>query len=353
MAVTKPEEDPRWEEITASSLAGLAAADSRYRPTNFWGPGLDQLLADMRGHGMSRFKSWPTAAFWFYPVYGIGFSYARIEALLPRAREINPRVTEPWLRKHLTGGVEAGRDFDAARLGWDQTRWPFDLDGQGESTVGGPPQRYSVSPDPDVRHGRAYLNYLLCLAALSRHVDQPPRSFLEIGGGFGVLGEILMSRDPDARYVNLDIPPLLTVGTYYLTELFGRDRVLGPDDVEEAGPLNVPGSGCLPNWRLPDLTGSYDVFVNSFSFQEMEPDIVEHYIDGVCRLGPRHVVSLNSSKGKPKKSDGHEIGVVEPVTSARIISMFEARGYELQSTYNRPLVISAGEVAVLRRSGAA
>lgn len=344
-----PVEEPRWEEITVRSLAGLSNAPARYRPTNFWGPGLDQLLADMREHGMSRFKSWPTAAFWFYPVYGIGFSYARIEALLPRAREINPRVTEPWLRKCLTGGVEAGRDFDAARLGWDQTRWPFDLDGHGESTVGGPPQRYSLAPDPDVRHGRAYLNYLLCLAALSRHVDYPPRSFLEIGGGFAVLGEILMSRDPDARYVNLDIPPLLTVGTYYLTELFGRERVLGPDDIEEVGPVNVSGSGCLPNWRLLDLTGTYDVFVNSFSFQEMEPDVVEHYIDGVCRIGPRYVVSLNSVKGKPKTSDGHQIAVVEPVTSGRIVSMFETRGYELMSTYGRPLIISAGEIAVLRK----
>ncbi|OFE17606.1 hypothetical protein BA895_15275 [Humibacillus sp. DSM 29435] len=335
--------------MTARSLEGLADCDPRYRPTNFWGPGLEQLLADMRGHGLSRFKSWPTAGFWFYPVYGNGFSYARIDALLPRAQEINPRVTAQWLRKSLTGGVEAGRDFDAARLGWDQNRWPFDLEGFGESTVGEPPQRYSVSPAPDVRHGRPYLNYLLCLAALSRHVTEPPRSFLELGGGYGVLGEIVMSRDPEARYVNLDIPPLLTVGTYYLTELFGRDRVLGPDDVAETGELHVPKSGCLPNWRLPDLTGRYDVFVNSYSFQEMEPDVVEHYVDRICEIGPGYVVSLNSTKGKPKKSDGHEIGVVEPVTSARIITMFEARGYVLLSTYQRPLIISAGEIAVLRR----
>lgn len=335
--------------MTARSLEGLADCDPHYRPTNFWGPGLEHLLADMRAHGMSRFKSWPTADFWFYPVYGNGFTYARIDALLPHALEINPYVTEQWLRTSLTGGVDARRDFDAARLAWDQNRWPFDLDGFGEAALGSPLQRYAVSPVPEVRHGRPYLNYLLCLAALSRHVTEPPRSFLELGGGFGVLGEIVMARDPHARYVNLDIPPLLTVGTYYLTELFGCERVLGPDDVAQTGELQVPQSGCLPNWRLPDLTGHYDVFVNSYSFQEMEPDVVEHYVDRVCEIGPRYAVSLNSIKGKPMKSDAHEIGVVEPVTSGRIVEMFEARGYELQGTYNRPLIISAGEIAVLRR----
>lgn len=335
--------------MTARSLTGLEHCDPRYRPTDFWGPGLDQLLADLRGHGLHRFKSWPTAGFWFYPVYGGGFSYARIDALLPHARTINPRMSEPWLRRVLTGGVEAARDFDAARLGWDQHRWPFDLDGYGESTVGRPPQRYSVSPDDEVRHGRPYLNYLLCLAALSRHVDEPPGSFLEIGGGFGVLGEIVMSRDPGARYVNLDIPPLLTVGTYYLTELFGPERVIGLDDIADTGALEVAESGCLPNWRLPDLIGSYDVFVNSYSFQEMEPAVVEHYVEQVCALGPAYVVSLNSVRGKPKKSDGHKIGVVEPVTSSRIVAMFESRGYQLRGTYGRPLISSAGEIAVLRR----
>lgn len=335
--------------MTSASLQGLATCDSRYRPTDFWGPGLDQLLDDMRSQGMARFKSWPTAGFWFYPLYGIGFSYARIDALLPHARTINPRVTQQWLRKSLTGGVDATRDFDAARLAWDQQRWPFEFDGHGESTVGTPPQRYTVSADTEVRHGRPYLNYLLCLAALSRHVDEAPRSFLEIGGGFGVLGEIVMSRDPQARYVNLDIPPLLTVGSYYLTELFGRDRVLGPDDLDDPGPVHVPASACLPNWRLPDLDGVYDVFVNSYSFQEMEPDVVEHYVEQVCRIGPAYVVSLNSKAGKPKKSDGHAIGVLEPVTSSRIVTMFEARGYELAGSYDRPLIISAGQIAVLRR----
>lgn len=58
---------PRWDNLTKRSLEELKTCDSVYRPTNFWGPGLTQLLADMKQHGLSGFKAWPTAGYWFYP----------------------------------------------------------------------------------------------------------------------------------------------------------------------------------------------------------------------------------------------------------------------------------------------
>jgi hypothetical protein len=159
-----------------------------------------------------------------------------------------------------------------------------------------------------------------------------------------------MSRDPDARYVNLDLPPLLTVSSYYLTTLFGDERVMTFDEqLPESGPVDVPRSACLPNWRIADLVGPFDVFVNSYSFQEMEPPVVEHYIDTVSRLRVGYVVSLNSRRGKNVAIEEGEVGVKEQVISATIISMFEARGYELCARYGRPLITGAGELAILRR----
>lgn len=335
--------------MTTQALEELKACDPVYRPTNFWGPGVTQLLDDMTTRGLGAFKRWPTSKFWFYPLYGSGFSNATMDQTYVRAKELNPAVAKGWFHNALNGSLEAARDFDAARLAWDQDRWPVDLEMFGESAVGQPPQHYEMVPGSGVRYGRPYLNYLLCLAALSKHVDTPPQSFLELGGGFGVLGEIVLARDPEARYVNLDLPPLVVVAAYYLSELFGEDRILACDQVAPAGALTVPQSACLPNWRLPDLAGTFDAFVNSYSFQEMEPDVVRHYVDKVSEIGPTYVVSLNSLKGKPKVSDGHAIGVVEPVTSSRIIEMFEQRGYQLCGTYNRPLIRSAGEIAVLKR----
>jgi putative sugar O-methyltransferase len=337
-----------WTGMTKHLLEGVRDCDPIYRPTNFWTPGLRDILADLESRGLAEFKSWPTAGFWFYPGYGRTLAPGTVEKTFKHAVKANPGLTQlSWLRS-LNGFHEAVRDFDAARLMWDQSRWPFDLTGFGESAVGRPVRHYALTDVDTVRWGKPYLNYLLCLAALSRHVDEPPRHVLEIGGGFGVLGEILMRRDERARYVNLDIPPLLTVAAYYLSTLFG-DRVLVPDALDATGPLDLPASACLPNWRLPDVRGPFDVFVNSFSFQEMEPHVVDHYVGMVADLGVTYVVSLNTREGKRRATAGGEGGVLDPVTSDRIVELFGKHGYTVCGRYGDPLIHSAGELVVLER----
>ena len=335
-----------WAAITRRSLDEIDDVDPLYRPTNFWQPGLRQLLADLDERGLERFKAWPTATYWFYPTYGANLSDETTEEAVARAIELQPdaQAHVARLREGLTGAAEARRDLEVVRLMWDKQRWPFKVMAHGESGIGGPPQHFRLAGD-DRGWTKPYLNYLLCLAALSRHVDRPPRSVLELGGGFGVLGEILMGRSSCVRYVDLDIPPLLTVASYYLRELFG-DRVDVYDD-SSAGGVVPDRSAVLPPWRIDDVDGPFDLFVNCFSFQEMEPHVVANYVAKVAEKDVGWVVSLNSRKGKPRASDGG-IGVVEQVTSARIIEMFGAHGYELVETYGAPYLRSAGQLAVLR-----
>jgi putative sugar O-methyltransferase len=344
------QDDPRWKALTERTLAGLESCDEVYRPTSFWTPGVQRLMRDMEVLGLERFKSWPEAFFWFYPVYGKRLPALVLRRMIRIAEANGIDGTARWVRPLLQSVPEARRDYDVARVAWDQKNWPMDLESYGESEVGRPTQTFQLADGRDEPGlTKPYLNYLLCLAGLSRHVTEPPRSFLELGGGFGTLGEIVMARDPEARYVNCDIPPLLSVSSYYLTELFGHERVLTYDDrVPDVGPIEVPRSACLPNWRIGDLVGDFDVFLNSFSFQEMEPHVVEAYADAVAAIGVDYVVSLNSRRGKPV-SVGDEVGVRQQVDSSMLIAMFEGRGYELCATYNRPLLVSQGELAILRR----
>lgn len=343
---------PDWDRLTERTLAELDAVPQTYRPTNFWGPGVEKLLAEMRQHGLERFKSWPSASVWFYPLYGDGWSEARLGTVFEKIGETHPKARRGFFDGALNGGMEARRDIDVAAAFWDQQRWPFDVTGFGESQLGTPWQRYSVQPGSQERFGRAYANYLLCLAALSRHVDAPPRSFLEIGGGYGALGEIVMQRDPQARYVDLDIPPLLTVASYYLSTLFGDEAVQTYDvDAPADEPIDVPRSGVLPNYAVERLTGPFEVFVNTFSFQEMEPDVVDHYVGQVCDKGIRYAVSLNSRDGKPRAAEAGRWGALDPVRSADIADMFARRGLERVGCYDTPLVRSAGQVNVFARRG--
>ncbi|MGH8968574.1 MAG: putative sugar O-methyltransferase [Actinomycetes bacterium] len=333
-----------WDALTKRCLDEIDGVDPLYRPTNFWQPGLRQLLSDMDEMGLSQFKSWPSAAFWFYPTYGANVRPETAAAAVERAVAVQPDVREAWLREALSGGAEARRDLEVARIMWDRRRWPFRVIAHGEARIGEPPQHFHLARD---RRGwtKPYLNYLLCMAALSRHVDRPPRSVLEIGGGFGVLGEILMRRSPDVRYVDLDIPPLMTVASYYLRELFG-DRIDVYDD-DWSGRVGPDRSAVLPAWRIEDVDGPFDVFMNAFSFQEMEPHVVANYVAKVAEKDVSYVVSLNSRKGKRRADDGG-IGVIEQVTSADIVDMFDGHGYDLVRTYGPPHLRSAGELAVLR-----
>jgi putative sugar O-methyltransferase len=341
---------PDWFELTARTLAEMKTCESIYRPTNFWGSGLVQLLRDLETVGLENFKSWNSAAKWFYPRYGNGFGNATIAATFEAAAKVNPWADKNWMTSALNGSLEARRDYDVAAVCWNQERWPADLRNFGESPIGTPPQAYTLSGITGIRFGRPYVNYLLLLSALSNHLEVPPRSFLEIGGGFGVLGEIVSTRDPGARYVDIDIPPLVTVASYYLTELFGSDRVQIYDaSVGETGPIEAERSGVFPSWRIEDVHGDFDVFVNSFSFQEMELDVVDNYVAAVSAKGVRYAVSLNSREGTYKAEKAGDWGSFEPVKSEDIIAMFVQRGYSLVGQYDEPLVRDGRQLNVLEK----
>jgi hypothetical protein len=47
------------------------------------------------------------------------------------------------------------------------------------------------------------------------------------------------------------------------------------DAIADSGPIEVPGSACLPTWRIGDIADRFDVFFSSYSFQEMEPYVVD------------------------------------------------------------------------------
>ncbi len=70
------------------------------------------------------------------------------------------------------------------------------------------------------------LNYLKGLAFLKKTVGTSSiRRVLEIGGGYGTLGEIFLKSDYDnSVYIDVDIPPAAYVATRYLQKVFGETQ---------------------------------------------------------------------------------------------------------------------------------
>jgi hypothetical protein len=154
---------------------------------------------------------------------------------------------------------------------------------------------------------------------------------LEIGGGFGTLGEILLQAG-DYSYINVDIPPTAAVSSYYLAQQSGmhfsdyrQTRALSSIPVPAA-----PHQMVLCPWQLPAVQGSIDLFVNFISFQEMEPQVVRNYLQQVDRLGARFVLLRNLREGKQVRSAQHQYGVEQPILGRDYDDLLPA--YALQAT---------------------
>jgi putative sugar O-methyltransferase len=355
--VAQPSTDPDSVAVLAEveALMGeLERSAPPFQPTSFWAPAVRQLIDELTYKGLSRFKSWSSAQQFFYPRYGQGFTTALLEQVGEFAAETNPESETPWVTSRLSGGLDAHRDLDIALGMIDRSVIDFDFLSNGESEVGIPPQRFRLAGPDGPAYGRPYLNYAKILAAYSRVADSAPRRVLELGGGFGVLGELLHQFSPDTVYVDVDIPPLTSIAGWYLrTVIDGKptfgpiDALPGPDD-----PAWVAGfAASLPSWRLPECrAGSWDLFVNAFSFQEMEPDTVAAYADLVAEISPRYVVSQNSRAGKPLATAEREVGVTEQTTSDMIVAAFERHDFRVIGRFDRPACPPQAELVVLERS---
>lgn len=336
-----------WGAMLTHTLQQLVGADPLYAPTHFWQPGVRALLSDLEKRGLDDFKRWPSAHFFFYPIMRPAFSYAMVDEVMPTLRQASPSAPERWFRDHLVGSSEAHRDLDIVLAALDSERLPLDVNLSGESEIGSPPQRYRPLGTDGPAFGKPHLNYLKVLAAASNYIDHPIDSTLEIGAGFGALGEILLSSFPDMQYVDIDIPPLSTVAHHYLSKRFPDMTFVAAG----AGGAPLAGKGhdsaCLSTFDLPRIDGEVDLFVNCFSFQEMEPHVVDNYVEHVSRLRAKTVISLNSRRGKPKQDEA-AVSVQSPVTSSYITEAFARRGYEPVAQLGRPFAPPQAELLIMQ-----
>ncbi|MEJ8278724.1 putative sugar O-methyltransferase [Pseudonocardia spirodelae] len=330
--------DPRT--LLELMLADLDTAPQEYRPTNFWRTGLEKVVADLRDRGFAEFRRHPSATYFYAPRYA---PVSRPAAALSRAFGL---VGGPGtLLRERIDQVPVARSHHALVTALDPADRSPSLSGFSESTAGGPTEQLVFDGR---RFSRSSLNYLRGLVMLKRAVpDLDVSTVLEIGGGFGTLGEILVPRNEGVRYVDVDIPPVAAVATHYLREVLGADRVLDYAATREAekielGAIEEPAT-VLCSWQLPRLQGTVDLFVNFISFQEMEPEVVQNYANLVTDLGARWLLLRNSPTGKPD--------VREPMLRHRYLEMFDR--FELVDSdaglYGQDSEGTVSEVMVLAR----
>lgn len=335
--------------------AAMRRADPLYQPSAFWDQASQALVDELRTHGFAALRRLPMALRFFVPTYGAPGNGFAPEAAARLAAGLAPKQRLA-LEHFLRGEMQAMADYRVLLAADDPARLPH-LHAFTESTVGEPVGQMTFDGR---RFSRSALNYLLGLALLKKHLGaEVPRTVLEIGGGFGTLGEVMAASGIEGwRYIDVDIPPTSAAATHYLRQVLGRERVAGwAETRDHGGPLRIGGlrpATVLCAWQVEQLQGEVDLFVNFISFQEMEPHIVRNYLAHVQRLKARWVLLRNLREGKQKKSDGHAHGVEQPILGDDYLAMLP--GYALVERSTLPFGLRTvdgfhSELLLLRRQG--
>ena len=314
-------------EILEAMLTDMETAGELYKPTHFWKTGLPSIIADFNRNGLDSFRSHTSAARFYVPLYAPVW-YWKYRRPLRLAGAVLDKIKRRRIYGTRLMNLLSGRDqaeIDYRLFLASDSKTPPQLVNLSESEIGRPREQFFFEGK---RYSRSFLNYLRGINFLKKCVTtERLKTILEIGGGYGSLGEILLKSDPEAFYVNVDIPPLAVVSTYYLTELLGREQVLSYDCARNMDSIDVAEMkkkyrcAILCPWQLEKLRGEFDLFANFMSFQEMEPGVVLNYARIVQKLTREFVLLRSSVRGKRGAASG-KTGVLEPLTTDEIIGMF-------------------------------
>jgi len=318
-------------------LDDMKNINNLYKISNFWSRGFELISDKLMNGNIKIFRKLKDTRKFFVPTYSIeGLNYFPEDFVREFESKIQSehKKDQTLLESLKTGRHLAYADYRTFKAG-DIDGFPY-LDSCSESFIGNPIEQFTFD---DKKFSRSMLNYINGLVFLKRNIDTSEIfNVLEIGGGFGTLGEILKN-DPkrNYKYVNIDIPPTIYASSYYLSELY-KEKFKSCYDLEkENGKIILENnnfeSTVLCPWQLPHLEGNFDLFVNFISFQEMEPDIVINYINHISRLKCKFVLLRNIREGKnTKKNKDINTCVIEPITTDFYIKEFTKKGYKLVNT---------------------
>ena len=295
-----------------------------YQPTAFWKSATMNILKEIQEEGVENFRRLKNPLYYFVPTYGVpgnNFDKSLEEKISNLISEEGGNEKQKLLfKKWISGYSHALSDYRVFLSNIEKDK-NFNLIEFSESRYGRPIEQFSFD---NKYYSRSSLNYLLGLCFLNKHLTNKDNivNVMEIGGGFGTLGEIL-SFSKNKKYINLDIPPTSFISWNYLKNIYKKD-LLNSLDIEQCNIANLPKCAVLNSWNIENLSGEIDLFINFISFQEMEPKVVENYFKFIANLKPTWVLLRNMREGKQKKTEINKTGVIEPLKKDDYIKLLDS-----------------------------
>lgn len=254
---------------------GLAGQDPLYAVGKGWGTFMratrGELYRAVEG-GEARAVHDLLANFWRN---GLGWGVIGGEEAFTGFCAMSDEFYRPYLHRYMrTLSQSLEHEFDVDAIALPPTGNPFGMVMEGRLV-----QENSI------------MNYYRAayLASLLAPLETPVVA--EIGGGVGYFARALLKENPRITYIDFDLPETLIVAAYVLAKEFPERRVLLYDaqtppltqDVLDAYDIIL-----MPTYMLPTLQDStVDLFVNTISFGEMSPAIVQNYLTQIERVTRR------------------------------------------------------------------
>ena len=281
--------------LLQSMIEDLKSVPKLYRPGPYWQMQTALATREIKKYGLNEFRG---------ATNSIGTSYAD-NAYVDIRGQYNHGL-KAIFSFFATKLFPFSRMFDAqVRLTKSHFLSTISLQNQianGSTRVQELLHKYSVPQDTtrggclaycDLNGRKISSHYLALLDThdiLSGQIDfSSAKTFFEIGGGFGVNLHLLIENYPRLRkFVYLDIPPNLYVGTQYLKSFYGsaikpytETRNLSRIEFDSANNLEVL---CIAPHQIERLNVGIDIFQNSASFVEMPVGTVQNYVMHIERL---------------------------------------------------------------------
>jgi putative sugar O-methyltransferase len=174
------------------------------------------------------------------------------------------------------------------------------------STFGSPQDLFQISSH---QYTMGFLNFYIRYCFSNKHISfKGDELIVELGSGSGYQVEVLKKLYPGMTILCFDLPAQIYLCAQYLTRALESSKVHGPDVTLGWKDLSGIKRGDIylfGNWQFPLLRDQpIDVFWNAASFGEMEPDIVESYLDDV-RGNATWIYLLQARHGKETSGKTH------------------------------------------------
>jgi putative sugar O-methyltransferase len=174
------------------------------------------------------------------------------------------------------------------------------------SAYGGPSDLFEIGGK---KYSMPFLNFYLRYCFAQRVISMVgDECIVELGSGSGYQVEVLKKLYPDMTILCFDLPAQIFLCETYLSEALGGDQILGTETTRDWQDLSRMEKGRVHffgNWQFPLLKREpIDIFWNAASFGEMEPEVVENYLQYI-KGNADWVYLLQARHGKETSGKSH------------------------------------------------